>query len=451
MRQTWPTLTILAVALWLFSTTAGDQVFVSDMLGEAYDSQAEHFLRGDVNVDGEAIRHEAMIVHGKARMYFGPLPALLRIPLNFVYPAGRGRWSRISVFSAAMIALCAFAALIRDALAKSVVKPIARERFAIVCLVAFAFASPLLLLLGEASIYNEAAAWGLAGSIAALLFAFRCRERSGWHLTTNLVAFSISAGAALLARVSFGVPLLIVAVLLATRIRPPRRAWNLIALLLPMVAAAAFHMLLSYERFGSIVGVNYDYYINSTQREFARTQGMFRLTRVPYAFGDYFALRPPSLEAEPPFFHAERHAYGVTGTRRLTSVPTSEAYISIPWCSAWLVAGALAGSVMIFRKGYADSFERLVAAALVLECLAILAYFAIAQRYAADFYPLLVVGFIVFLRRGGIMVSKIHGIIVGLAAISICVNTLTTISWLAESDQNVPTQTRDAWHRLLGR
>ena len=450
MRQTWPTLTILAVALWLFSTTAGDQVFVSDMLGEAYDSQAEHFLRGDVNVDGEAIRHEAMIVHGKARMYFGPLPALLRIPLNFVYPAGRGRWSRISVFSAAMIALCAFAALIRDALAKSVVKPIARERFAIVCLVAFAFASPLLLLLGEASIYNEAAAWGLAGSIAALLFAFRCRERSGWRLTTNLIAFSISAGAALLARVSFGVPLLIVAVLLAMRIRPPRRAWNLVALLLPMVAAAAFHMLLSYERFGSIVGVNYDYYINSTQREFARTQGMFRLTRVPYAFGDYFALRPPSLEAEPPFFHAERHAYGVTGTRRLTSVPTSEAYISIPWCSAWLVAGALAGSVMIFRKGYADSFERLVAAALVLECLAILAYFAIAQRYAADFYPLLVVGFIVFLRRGGIMVSKIHGIIVGLAAISICVNTLTTISWLAESDQNVPTQTRDAWHRLLG-
>ena len=93
----------------------------------------------------------------------------------------------------------------------------------------------------------------------------------------------------------------------------------------------------------------------------------------------------------------------------------------------------------------------MIAAALMLECLAILAYFAIAQRYAADFYPLLVVGFIVFLRRGGIMVSKIHGIIVGLAAISICVNTLTTISWLAESDQNVPTQTRDAWHRLLGR
>jgi hypothetical protein len=451
MRPHWPTLTILAVALWLFTTTGGNQVFVNDMLGEAYDSQAEHFLRGDVSVDGEAIRHEAMIVNGKARMYFGPLPALLRIPLNFVYPAGRGRWSRISVFSAAVIALCAFAALIRDALAKSVVKPIVRERFEIVCLVAFAFASPLLLLLGEASIYNEAAIWGLAGSMAALLFAFRSREKSGWHLTFTLIAFSISGGAALLARVTFGIPLLIVAVLLATRVRPPRRTRNLIALLLPIAVAAAFHMLLSYERFGSIVGVNYNYYINSTQREFARTHGIFRLTRVPYAFGDYFALRPPSLQADAPFFHAERHAYGATETRRLTSVPASEAYISIPWCSAWLVAGALAGSVLLFRKGDADTFERLIAAALVLECLAILAYFAIAQRYAADFYPFLVVGFVVFLRRGGIMVSQMRGIVIALAAVSICVNTLTTISWLTESDQNVPTQTRDAWRGLLRR
>ena len=32
MRPHWPTLMILAVALWLFTTTGGRQVFVSDML-----------------------------------------------------------------------------------------------------------------------------------------------------------------------------------------------------------------------------------------------------------------------------------------------------------------------------------------------------------------------------------------------------------------------------------
>ena len=54
-----------------------------------------------------AIGHETMIVNGKVRMYFGPFPALLRIPLNFIYPAGHGKWSRISGFCAGLIALFA--------------------------------------------------------------------------------------------------------------------------------------------------------------------------------------------------------------------------------------------------------------------------------------------------------------------------------------------------------
>src|ERR1044072_10011789 len=82
----------------------------------AYDSQAEHFLRGDVGVDSDAIAHETMIVNGKVLMYFGPFPALLRIPLNFIYPPGYGKWSRISGFCAGVTALCAFATLVRTAL-----------------------------------------------------------------------------------------------------------------------------------------------------------------------------------------------------------------------------------------------------------------------------------------------------------------------------------------------
>src|SRR5438874_13739357 len=91
---------LLSGLLWLFSTKGGRQIFVKEVLGSAYDSQAEHFLRGNVDVDTEAIGHEAMIVNGKTRMYFGPFPAFLRIPLNLVYPAGYGNWSRLSGFCA---------------------------------------------------------------------------------------------------------------------------------------------------------------------------------------------------------------------------------------------------------------------------------------------------------------------------------------------------------------
>src|SRR5256884_9017996 len=86
-----PLILLLSVLLWVFTTTGGRQVFVKEVLGGAYDSQAEHFLRGDVDVDAEAISHEAMIVNDHVRMYFGPFPALLRIPLNFAYPRSEER------------------------------------------------------------------------------------------------------------------------------------------------------------------------------------------------------------------------------------------------------------------------------------------------------------------------------------------------------------------------
>src|SRR5437763_16241402 len=114
-----PTALVLVLLLWTFATTGGGQIFVNEVLGGAYDSQAEHFLRGDVDVDVNAIVHEAMIVNGHVRMYFGPFPAFLRIPLNLVYPAGHGKWSRVSGFCAAVVALFAFAGLIGNALRSS--------------------------------------------------------------------------------------------------------------------------------------------------------------------------------------------------------------------------------------------------------------------------------------------------------------------------------------------
>src|SRR5947199_8776026 len=109
----------LSIILWLFTTTGGRQIFVKEVLGAAFDSQAEHLLRGDPGVDLEDIRHESMIVNGKLRMYFGPFPAFTRMPLNFILPQERGRWSRVCGFAAGLIALWSFAALVRLSLRNS--------------------------------------------------------------------------------------------------------------------------------------------------------------------------------------------------------------------------------------------------------------------------------------------------------------------------------------------
>jgi hypothetical protein len=443
-----PLLLALSVLIWFYTTTGGRQVFVKEVLGGAYDSQAEHFLRGDVDVDATAIRHEAMIVNDHVRMYFGPFPAFLRIPLNFLYPPEYGRWSRVSGFCAGVIALFAFAGLVRTALRSSPLCSRVRNWLGNACIVGFALGSPLLLLLGNLSIYDEAIIWGLAWSLAALYFSFRSRQAEGSALTRALLGFSLCAAGALLSRVTFGAPFVLIALLLALRITRENRITNLLALLVPLGAALAFYVWLSYARFGSFVGVNYDYYINPVHSEFAHKYGVFSPRRIPYSFADYFSLRFPTVESHPPFLVADRHSYDYPS---LFSNPFSEVYLSLLWSSGWLIFAAATGVTSLVRRKRADLFDRGAAVALLTQFLCILSYFLLAQRYAADLFPFLVFCLAIYLCSGAAAVPWSRNIIIGLIALSVIMNSLATISWLLVADQNVPAETKAAWEKVLGR
>jgi hypothetical protein len=401
-----------------------------------------------VDVDAEAIGHEAMIVNGKVRMYFGPFPALLRVPLNFVYPAGHGKWSRISGFCAGVIALFAFTGLLRTALCSSPLSPRARNWLGNACVIGFALGSPLLLLLGNLSIYDEAIIWGLALSLGAIFFAFRSRQSEGTALTRALMGFSLCAGGALLSRVTFGAPFILIALFLALGLPSQNRLTNLAALFLPLGAALIFYLWLGYARFGSLTGVNFDYYINPVHSEFAHKFGVFSPRRIPYSFADYFSLRFPAIQSEPPFLVAARHSYNYPS---LYSNDFSEVYLPLPWCSGCLVFGAIMGIICLVRRGGADAFERAAAMALFSQCLCILSFFSLAQRYAADLYPFLIFCLVIFLGSGGVALLRSRHLMIGLIAFSVVVNSLATISWLVDADQNVPPETRAAWEKLLGR
>jgi hypothetical protein len=443
-----PLTLLLSALLWVFTTTGERQIFVKEMLGAAYDSQAEHLLRGDVGIDVEAIRHEAMIVNGKVRMYFGPFPAFVRVPLNFVYPEGRGKWSRISGFCAGVIALFAFAGLVGTALRSSPLFSRSRAWLGNACVVGFALGSPLLFLLGNLSIYNEAIIWGLALSLAALFFALRCQNAADRALTHALLGFSVCSGCALLSRVTFGAALVLVAPLLALRIPRTNRLLNFAALVVPLGSAIAFYLILNYAKFGSFSGATYDFYINPVHREFAHRYGIFRFSRVPDSFVDYFSLAPPSFEHRPPYISVDRHFLPHPS---LFSLPFSETFLSVLWCSGWLVVAAIMGIACLFRPGQSNYFQRWIAAALFAQFVCILSYFALAQRYSADLYPFLIFCLVVFLSSGEAALRRARYVIVGLVAVSIVVNSLATVSWLVDRDANVPPETRAAWKTFLGR
>ena len=444
----WPVALFLAALFWLITTTGGRHVFVQDMLGEAYDSQAEHLLHGDPGVSGDAIRHEVMIVNGKSRMYFGPFPALLRIPLNFVYPQGRGHWSRVSGFCAGIVALASFTALLTRALRLSKLSSRWRNWLGNICLVGFALGSPLFLLLADVSIYHEAIIWGLAWSLAALYFAGRCRRRAGASLTLSLFAFAFCAGAAVLSRVTFGLPLVLIAPLLALRLlRQPHRGRNLTALFLPLGAAVLFHLALNYAKFGDLVGAGIRYHINPVQREFAQKHGLFRLKRVPYSLADYFILRRPIPQPRAPFLKTSQQSYNYP---KLYVMPFTETYSSLIWCSSWIVLGALVAVRFLFKPTCSDGLDRMIALLLFAEIIVVSSFMGLAQRYLAEFFPFLVFCFVIFLRCGS-AVFRVRYLVIALVAASVTINSLSTVSWLVDVDANTPAAVRASWKALLQR
>jgi hypothetical protein len=240
---------------------------------------------------------------------------------------------------------------------------------------------------------------------------------------------------------------LLIAPLLALRLFHRNPIRNLAALFLPLGAAFVFHLFLTYAKFGDFSGMPLRYSLNSVQREFALKHGLFHPERVPYSFADYFILRRPELQHDPPFLKARRQAYNHP---TLYVMPFTETYSSLLWCSSWILLGAVIGVAMLFRPGGSDWVDRGIAAILFLQAIAILSFMGLAQRYTAEFFPFLVFTFLFFLQRGR-AAFHLRYLLIGLVAVSVVINSLTTVSWLLEADMNVPAETRAKWNEFLGR
>jgi len=107
------------------------------------------------------------------------------------------------------------------------------------------------------------------------------------------------------------------------------------------------------------------------------------------------------------------------------------------------------GVTMLLRPGDSDGLERTIAAIFV-QVIVILSFMGLAQRYAAESYPFLIFAFLFFLRSGRVA-FHLRYLLIGLVAVSVVINSLTTVSWLLEADMNVPAETRAKWNEVLGK
>jgi hypothetical protein len=175
--------------------------------------------------------------------------------------------------------------------------------------------------------------------------------------------------------------------------------------------------------------------------------GLFRLERVPYSFADYFVLRRPEFQREPPYLKTYRQSYNYP---TLYVMYFTETYSSLLWCSSWVLLGAVIGVAMLLRPGGSGWMDRAIAAILSLQCLIILAFMGLAQRYVAEFFPFLLFAFFLFLRQGKIA-YRLRYALIALIGVSVVINSLTTVSWLIGPDMNVPAATKAEWNHLLAK
>lgn len=175
---------IVAIVIFVLVITYGRGIlFRSETFGGFYDAQAKALLHGHWDVEPSALSLEGFVIHGKTYEYFGPVPAIMRMPWFAVTDHGFGRLSALSMIVAFVLLVRQLARLIRRSIdaavdVDSLDEP--RARFvgwiAAALLLTFACGPPLFMA-SRPWAYHEASLWALAFMLWGfeLLLAWRAR------------------------------------------------------------------------------------------------------------------------------------------------------------------------------------------------------------------------------------------------------------------------------------
>lgn len=409
--------------IWMLAIGRLD-LLQSGELDNFYDAQAHSLLDGHWDVPRDELSIEAFIVDGKAYMYFGPAPALLRLPVAALTDRLDGRLAQLSMLGAFAVTLVFTArlswrirGLVRGNRAVDRNEAWAAGAF----LVVVGAGSILLFLASRTLVYHESELWGAALAIAAydfvLAFIVKPEPR-------HLAGAGVFAGLALLTRASVGAgPVVALGVLLTARLlvaaharldwrallaplrwlglgdRAANRSYSL-PLAIAVAVPAAVYAYVNYAKFGSLYSIPFD------EQAFTKElRNPDRLAALADNGGSLFGLKfvPTTALAmlRPDGMALDRLFPWVTFPSRTTVVgdvtfDTIDRAASIPATMPALFTLSLVGLVAVFRPRRAGASGPGVAALRVPALGALAGGFVtltiafVAHRYISDFLPLLV-------------------------------------------------------------
>ena len=452
------------VFTWMLAAGRADLLRAGD-LSHLYDSQAHSLLEGRWDIPRDELGIEAWIVDGKAYMYFGPVPAMLRMPVALFTDQFDGRLTQLSMLAAFAVLLVfttrlawRVRALARGDTPVGTVEAWAAGAFTFL----LGAGSVVLFLASRPIVYHEAELWGAALAIAAYdsLLAFMLepdRKPLAWA--------GVFAGLAFLTRGSVGAgPVAALALLLLVRVlvavhrrgggpallaplrwlgvgREERNRGYLLPLALTVLIPSALYVYVNYARFGHPWSLPISQHVTVLE-----AADPMRIDALAANGGSQFGLKfiPTNVLAM-----LRPDGIGLDGLFPWATFPPPADIIggvkfdTIDWSGSITATMplffvlAVVGAVAVFRRQTDSAFPSLavlrvpVIGAFAGGFVTLTIYF-IAQRYISDFLPLLVVlgvvGFHVLLRafaaadRRRLLVRVVTVGVVVLAVMTLWVN-----------------------------
>jgi hypothetical protein len=195
-----------AAAVWFcWMVTGGTfDFFQSQLFSNLYDAQARALLHGHWWMPADVLKLEAIRTGSHSYMYFGPVPAILRIPVLLLTSRLDGRLTAPSMLLAFVVALAATGRIawkVRNLVRRSPHVGWAEASVGGASVACIGAGSAFFFLASRPTIYHEAELWGAALALAAFdaLLSFLLRPSGGW-----LAAAGALGAASLLTRASVG-------------------------------------------------------------------------------------------------------------------------------------------------------------------------------------------------------------------------------------------------------
>jgi len=441
---------VLLTATFAYIVTDETWAFIyPESFGSFYDFQALSLVHGRLDVPEASLSGESFFFGGKCFGYFGPTPAVLRIPL-LLLGVPVGVLSRpMMVFEYAVCLAAIYALFVRIQRLVQPGRPVSAAA-ALVFLLTAGAGSTLFFLGSRAYIYHEAILCGAACGLWACYFTIQYADSKtmrAWLLAVALGTLAVHSRPPL----GFLVLCFTGAVALMNAFRDARHqvARHLLVGVFAAVGIVSFNGV-SYLKFHTIEGCPLRYNVQYSGSRLARIEGkQFHLSNL--RFGLHAYVLHPSLRFTRHFPFVE--SAGATPSEYPEAKnDIAEPMAGIPWAMPGLTLLAIAGFAAIpSLRADLRLLPLVVWISAIPAACAMFAAIAVSHRYTADFLPWLVTSAAFGLAAMERSSPKWRVLQYAAGVFSVFITLALTISFQGEGVWGVPAETRARYMHLKAR